>query len=89
MGDGPDHSRAQICSTDLSGCHPVAPLCGRLFRCLGDQSAAPAKRMRFQSRWPMDEYETMFQKVTTALTCPPDRFGETFDYSEDLGQYLL
>lgn len=48
-----------------------------------------AKRMRFQGRWPMDEYEAMFEKVSTALTCPPERFGEKFGYSDDLGRYLL
>jgi hypothetical protein len=48
-----------------------------------------AKRMQFQARWSTDEYEAMFEKVTTALDCPPERFGEKFRYSIDRNAYIL
>lgn len=71
--------------------HEVSPLPWHEVFALPKRSSVDlgAKRLRFQSRWPMDEYEAMFQKVTTALACPPTRFGEKFDYSEELGRYLL
>lgn len=71
--------------------HDVSPLPWREVFALPKRSAKDlgARRMRFQQRWPMDEYEAMFQKVTTALTCAPERFHDKFDYSEDLQRYLL